>query len=83
MNVRRLMCLATVLLAVGWLSVTAGGQELKLSDQVIERTLPNGLKVLDGQASRSAAHPLHPRLPRRLGERAARASRGSPTSTST
>ncbi len=46
MNVRRPMCLATVLLTVGWLSVTAGGQQLKLSDQVIERTLPNGLKVL-------------------------------------
>jgi len=46
MNVRRLVCLATVTLAVGWLSVTAGGQEMKLSDQVIERTLPNGLKVL-------------------------------------
>jgi predicted Zn-dependent peptidase len=40
------MCLGTGLLAVGWLSVTAGGQEMKLSDQVKERTLPNGLKVL-------------------------------------
>jgi len=46
MNVRRLVCLAAVLLAVGWLSVATGGQELTLSSQVIERTLPNGLKVL-------------------------------------
>jgi len=46
MNVKRLVCLATVLVAVGWLSVATGGQELTLSGQVIERTLPNGLKVL-------------------------------------
>jgi predicted Zn-dependent peptidase len=46
MNVRRLVCLAVVLLAVGWSGVPAGGQEMTLSSQVIERTLPNGLKVL-------------------------------------
>ncbi len=46
MKVRRLVCLAAVLLAVGWLSVDTGGQEMTLSSQVIERTLPNGLKVL-------------------------------------
>ena len=46
MNVRRLVCLAAVLFAVGWLSVATGGQEMTLSSQVIERTLPNGLKVL-------------------------------------
>jgi predicted Zn-dependent peptidase len=46
MNVRRLVCLATVLLAVGWSGVPTAGQELTLSSQVIERTLPNGLKVL-------------------------------------
>ncbi|HEX7485033.1 MAG TPA: pitrilysin family protein [Vicinamibacterales bacterium] len=46
MNVRRLVCLAAVPLAVGWLGVATGGQEMTLSSQVIERTLPNGLKVL-------------------------------------
>ncbi|HSK09891.1 MAG TPA: pitrilysin family protein [Vicinamibacterales bacterium] len=47
MNLRRLVCLAAVLLAVGWASVAVtGGQELTLSSQVVERTLPNGLKVL-------------------------------------
>jgi predicted Zn-dependent peptidase len=46
MKVERQVCLAAVLLAVGWLSVTTGGQEMTLSSQVIERTLPNGLKVL-------------------------------------
>lgn len=46
MNVRRLVSLAAASLAVGWLGVTAGGQELRLSDQVIEKVLPNGLKVL-------------------------------------
>ena len=46
MNVRRLVCLAAVLLAVGWVSVDTGAQELTLSSQVIERVLPNGLKVL-------------------------------------
>jgi len=46
MNVRRLLCLAAVLLTVGWLSVDTGGQEMTLSSQVIERVLPNGLKVL-------------------------------------
>jgi predicted Zn-dependent peptidase len=40
------MCLAAVLLAVGWVSVDTGAQELTLSSQVIERVLPNGLKVL-------------------------------------
>ena len=40
MNVRRLVCLAAVLFAVGWLSVATGGQEMTLSSQVIERTLP-------------------------------------------
>ncbi len=46
MNVRRLVCLAAVLLAVGWVSVDTGAQELTLASQVIERVLPNGLKVL-------------------------------------
>ncbi len=46
MNVRRLVCLAAAALAVGWPGATARGQEMRLSDQVIERTLPNGLKVL-------------------------------------
>jgi predicted Zn-dependent peptidase len=46
MNLRRLVCLAAVLLAVSWVSVDTGGQELTLSSQVIERVLPNGLKVL-------------------------------------
>jgi predicted Zn-dependent peptidase len=46
MNVRRLVCLAAVLLAVSWLGVATGGQEMTLSSQVIERVLPNGLKVL-------------------------------------
>ncbi len=46
MNVRRMVCLAVVLQAIGWSGVPAGGQEMTLSSQVIERTLPNGLKVL-------------------------------------
>ena len=46
MNVRRLVCLAMALLAVGWLTVGVRGQELTLSSQVIEKVLPNGLKVL-------------------------------------
>jgi predicted Zn-dependent peptidase len=46
MSLRRLMCLAAVLLAVGWLGTATSGQEMTLSGQVIERTLPNGLKVL-------------------------------------
>src|SRR5512136_1302911 len=46
MNVKRIGCLAVVLLAVGWLSATTGGQEMTLSSQVIEKVLPNGLKVL-------------------------------------
>lgn len=46
MNVRRLVCLTTVCVTVGWLSVAALAQEMTLSSQVIERTLPNGLKVL-------------------------------------
>jgi predicted Zn-dependent peptidase len=46
MNVRRIGCLAMVLLAAGWLSTTTGGQEMTLSSQVIEKVLPNGLKVL-------------------------------------
>ena len=46
MSVRRLVSPAAVLLAAGWLSVAAGGQELTLSSQVIEQTLKNGLKVL-------------------------------------
>lgn len=46
MNVRRLVCLAALLPAVGWLGVATSAQEMTLSSQVIERTLPNGLKVL-------------------------------------
>ncbi len=46
MNVRRMVCLAAVALAAGWLAAPIAAQELTLSGQVIERTLPNGLKVL-------------------------------------
>ncbi len=47
MNVRRIVCLAAALLAVGWLTTSfTSGQEMTLSSQVIERVLPNGLKVL-------------------------------------
>jgi predicted Zn-dependent peptidase len=46
MKVKRLVSLAAALTAVGWLAAPTGGQELSLSSQVIERTLPNGLKVL-------------------------------------
>jgi len=47
MNVRRTVCLVVVLLAVGWLTTSlTQGQQMTLSSQVIERVLPNGLKVL-------------------------------------
>jgi predicted Zn-dependent peptidase len=47
MNVRRMTCLAVVLLAVAWQTTSfTRGQEMTLSSQVIERVLPNGLKVL-------------------------------------
>jgi len=47
MNVRRIVCLTVVLLAAGWLTTSfTSGQEMTLSSQVIERVLPNGLKVL-------------------------------------
>jgi len=45
MRHRLFVCLGLLLLAVAWLApVTA--QEVSLTGQVIERTLPNGLKVL-------------------------------------
>ena len=51
MNVRRIVCLAAALLAAGWLTTPfTSGQEMTLSSQVIERVLPNGLKVLMVQA---------------------------------
>ena len=47
MNVRRIVCLAAALLAAIWLTTSfTSGQEMTLSSQVIERVLPNGLKVL-------------------------------------
>ena len=47
MNVRRTVCLVAALLAAIWLTNTfTSGQEMTLSSQVIERILPNGLKVL-------------------------------------
>jgi predicted Zn-dependent peptidase len=47
MKIRRIVCLAAALLAVGWLTTSfTRGQEMTLSSQVIERVLPNGLKVL-------------------------------------
>jgi len=47
MKVKRLVCLAGALLAVGSMTVaTSAGQEVTLSSQVVERVLPNGLKVL-------------------------------------
>jgi len=47
MKVKRLVCLAGALLAVGSMTVaTSSGQEVMLSSQVVERVLPNGLKVL-------------------------------------
>ena len=47
MNVRRIVCLAAALLAAGWQTTpSTSGQEMTLSSQVIERVLPNGLKVL-------------------------------------
>jgi predicted Zn-dependent peptidase len=47
MNVRRTVCLVAALLAAVWLTdAFTRGQELTLSSQVIERVLPNGLKVL-------------------------------------
>ena len=45
MRHRRFACLGLLLLAVVWL-VPAAAQEVSLTGQVIERTLPNGLKVL-------------------------------------
>ena len=41
----RVLVFALVVLVLGWLAPLPG-QEMKLSDQVIERVLPNGLKVL-------------------------------------
>jgi len=47
MNVRRTVCLVAALLAAVWLTdAFTSGQEMTLSSQVIERVLPNGLKVL-------------------------------------
>ncbi len=47
MNVRRALGVVVVLLAAGWLTTAfTSGQEMTLSSQVIERVLPNGLKVL-------------------------------------
>lgn len=47
MHIKRLVCLAMALVAVGWLTTTlTQGQERSLSSQVVERILPNGLKVL-------------------------------------
>jgi predicted Zn-dependent peptidase len=47
MQIKRLVWLAVAILAIGWLaSGPTSGQELTLSSQVVERILPNGLKVL-------------------------------------
>jgi predicted Zn-dependent peptidase len=47
MNVRRMVCLAVVVLAAACLAAPAAlAQEMTLSSQVTERVLPNGLKVL-------------------------------------
>ncbi len=47
MYIKRLVCLATAVAAIGWLATApTRGQELTLSSQVVERVLPNGLKVL-------------------------------------
>ncbi|MGE5361258.1 MAG: insulinase family protein, partial [Bacteroidales bacterium] len=43
---QKVLLLTLAILVGGWLAPTLGGQELKLSDQVIEKVLPNGLKVL-------------------------------------
>jgi predicted Zn-dependent peptidase len=42
---QRVLVLTLVVLVLGWLAPLPG-QEIKLSDQVIEKVLPNGLKVL-------------------------------------
>jgi predicted Zn-dependent peptidase len=47
MQIKRLVCLAMALAAAGWLGTAlTSGQELTLTNQVVERVLPNGLKVL-------------------------------------
>jgi len=47
MHIKRLVWLALAILAIGSLAVApTTGQELTLSSQVVERVLPNGLKVL-------------------------------------
>jgi len=45
MRHRLAVCLGLLLLAAAWL-VPVTAQEVSLTGQVIERTLPNGLKVL-------------------------------------
>jgi predicted Zn-dependent peptidase len=42
---QRVLALTLVILVLGWLAPLPG-QEMKLTDQVIEKVLPNGLKVL-------------------------------------
>ena len=46
MNIKRLVCLATAVRPSAGSTAPTRGQELTLSSQVIERVLPNGLKVL-------------------------------------
>jgi Insulinase (Peptidase family M16) len=45
MRHRLFVCLGLILVTAGW-TVPAAAQEVSLTSQVIERTLPNGLKVL-------------------------------------
>ena len=65
----RLVLLVPLFLFIGLAPIVA--QELSLTKQVIERTLPNGLKVLMVKRAGHAHGPLHSGLSRRVRQRAA------------